>query len=151
MLMFVMSHSSTATEAINDDTVEICEQFAKLPKNEFGGIYVTNIFAFVQREAGRYETVNDQIGTENDRIIREYARTAQTTILCAWGDRCVDDRFPDRLNNIESMLREEVTLREDEGTLYCFEIADSGNPKQPLELIRDVGDVDDLILNEWRR
>ncbi len=140
MLMCVMSHPSTATLISNNDdyTVEICERFARVPQKSFGGIYITNVFAFVRANPNYHEQVDDPIGTENDRIIREYARKAGTTIICAWGNNCCDNRT----NHIETILREGVMSRDPEGTLNCFGTTD-GNPKQPLELLRN-RDIEEL-------
>ncbi len=157
VLMFVMSHPSQATVINNEDdpTVEICERFARLyPNNSaekiFGGIYITNVFAFMPRE----QRVDDPIGTENDRIIREYAGKARGDIICAWGDNCRDSRFPERRNHIEAILREEVRLRMGEGTLYCFGQKPNGNPKHPLELVDNVAAINDFAIRnldfmEW--
>ncbi len=147
MAMFVMSNPSAARVDRNDPTVDICEKFARLPQNPFGGIYITNIFAFVQGEIGRNEPVDDEIGTENCRIIREYVRIGQPTIICAWGNNCCDDRFQNQLNNVKAILRE------GDRTLECFGIKASRNPKQPLELLGNV-DIDEFNFNtlnliEW--
>ncbi len=129
MLMCVMSNPSTATVDENDPTVEICERFAKVPGNAFGGIYITNVFPFMQAEENPLLGEDDPISTENCRIIREYARTRGITIICAWGNNCCDDRFQNQLNNVKAILRE------GDRTLNCFDITDRGNPQQPLNLI----------------
>ena len=151
MLMLVMSHPSTATLISNNDdyTVEICERFAKLYTDvfdelAFGGIYVTNIFPFAPIGQNPLLGVDDLIITENDRIIREYAETEQTTIICAWGNNW----FPERRNHIEAILREGGR------TLNCFGQKPNGNPKHPLELVGNVADINDDIISaldfmEW--
>ncbi len=142
MLMFVMLHPSTATLISNNDdtTVEICERFAH--QHAFGGIYVTNIFAFVPIGQNPLLGVDNLIITENDRIIGEYAETEQTTIICAWGN----SRFPERRNHIEAILRRGGR------TLNCFDTPDR-NTIHPLELLgnRDIEELDFTALDfiEW--
>ncbi len=101
VLMFVMLQPSTATVISNNDdgAVQICEDRAKnyhLPNNqrlgfdghEFGGVYVTNIFPFIQIEQNLPVNEDDLNCIENRRIIKKYARIPNTTVVCAWGETC---------------------------------------------------------------
>ncbi len=113
MLMFVMSNPSTATVDENDPTVTRCEKRAKkhhltddeplcFGGQEFGGVYITNLFSFKGIEPNN-ERQENPFDIENRRIIGEYAQRANT-IVCAWGDVGVHARFPNQAEEITAIL-----------------------------------------------
>ena len=128
VLMFVMLHPSTATVVLNDNAISTCENRAKehydnFGGTQFGGFCVTNLFAFVQKDLNNYERVDDQSGTENLRIIEEYARKPNTTIVCAWGNECSDDRFAEQVAIIKELLAGT------EHPLHHLEALSNGQPR----------------------
>ncbi len=136
LLMFVMLNPSKATEVIPDRTVTMCMNRAKLPHHNFGGICVTNLFAFYSTDPQALIGIDDPIGTENYRIIEEKAQDAHT-IVCAWGDGGNDERFREYVANIKAMLRQAVGNR-----LCYFGLTDTlRQPKHP----RPLGYADDFF------
>ncbi len=119
VLMFVMSHASKATVRSNDGdaTVAKCEERARkhhLPtgtplcfgRQEFGGVCITNIFAFIQTEENPLSGETHPIGTENFEIIEEYARRDNIVVVCAWGSKCNHTLFLGQTEIIKPKLRE---------------------------------------------
>ena len=130
ILMFIMAHPSTATESCNDNAVSTCENRARNHYDDFGGtnfggVCVTNLFAFVQNDTNNYERVDDQNGTENLRIIKEYARRPDTTIVCSWGNEDDDNRFVEQATIIKNMLLET------EYPLHQLKLLKNGQPRKP--------------------
>ncbi len=117
VLMFVMSHASIATVRSNDgdQTVQICEDRARnhhLVTNNhidfrgmaFGGVCITNIFAFIETDENPLSRETHPVGAENYDIIEEYARRDNTLVVCAWGIEPIHHSFPDRRNEMKDRL-----------------------------------------------
>ncbi len=144
MLMFVMAHPSTATEKRNDRTIDMCEKRARnyhkvFGETEFGGLYVINIFAFVGTKVDCLKNVDAPIGTENYRMIQEYARKQDTKIVCAWGDKVNNPKFRNHLNDIKNILRQTAVE-----PLQYFKLT---KQKQPRHISRFKANVD---FKEWQ-
>lgn len=82
LLHFVMLNPSTADEINNDPTIERCQRRAI--KMGYGGLIVTNIFAYRSTDPEELKKVNDPIGFCNDSHIVDASRLAKDTI-CGWG------------------------------------------------------------------
>jgi hypothetical protein len=83
LLNFVMLNPSTADEVVNDPTVERCERRART--TGYGGLVVTNIFAWRSTDPAALRRVADPVGPENDRAIIAWAQRAEK-VVCAWGN-----------------------------------------------------------------
>ena len=118
VLMFIMSHAARATVENNHDDVAVskCEERARkhhLPVGrplcfggqEFGGVCVTNIFAFMQTEENPLADDDDPFYKENCKIIKQYAKRQDTTVVCAWGNQPIHRRLSNRRNRIKNKLR----------------------------------------------
>jgi hypothetical protein len=82
LIHFVMLNPSTADETDNDPTVERCKRRAE--QNGYGGLIVTNIFAYRSTEPKELKKCLDPIGFCNDSHIIDASRMAKDTI-CGWG------------------------------------------------------------------
>lgn len=80
---FLMLNPSTADEAVNDPTVERCEQRAR--RLGFERLIVTNLFAYRATSPLDMKAVVDPVGPENDAAILRAAREADK-VICAWGE-----------------------------------------------------------------
>jgi len=81
-LNFVMLNPSKATEVQNDPTIERCERRARALG--YGGVSVTNIFAWRETDPRAMRRATDPIGPENDKVIRDQALWADH-VIAAWG------------------------------------------------------------------
>ncbi len=112
VLMFVMSHASRATVVDNngDRAVSTCENRARnhhtdFNRNQpFGGVCVTNIFAFMQTEQNPLLGEANPVHTENYDIIEEYARRQNVVVVCAWGNKCNHPLFLEQAEIIKNIL-----------------------------------------------
>lgn len=81
-LTYVMLNPSTATEVQNDPTIERCERRARALG--YGGIKITNIFAWRDTDPKKLKQAKEPVGPENDALVAEAAAWADLT-LCGWG------------------------------------------------------------------
>ena len=144
VLMFVMAHPSTATEEDDDETIIICKNRAidhaqTFGGLDFGGVCVTNLFAFVQHDPRRYVSVDNQCGSYNNQIIRQYVSRRNTTTVCAWGSGNNDSRFLPQAETIKNILRQEEE-REGVNPLNYFRL--NRATQQPRHLSRFRSDID---------
>ncbi len=131
ILMFVMSRPSSATLMDNNDdrAVTTCENRARnhhilndnnldvdrLPfcfgRQQFRGVCVTNIFSFLETEENSLADDDDPFYKENCKIIKQYAKRQDTTVVCAWGNQRnqhnqpIHPRLSNRRNRIKNKLR----------------------------------------------
>ena len=83
---FIMLNPSTASHLVDDPTIRRCMQFAR--REKYGGMGVVNLYAWRATDPSELTEVFDPQGPENDEHLRnaiEYARFANTQIICAWG------------------------------------------------------------------
>ena len=80
---FLMLNPSTADETVNDPTVTRAERFAR--RWAYGGLIVTNLFAFRATDPQVMRAAADPVGPENDAAILAAAK-ASGLVLCAWGN-----------------------------------------------------------------
>lgn len=81
-LNFCMLNPSTADEKENDPTVERCQRRAEMMG--YGGLIVTNIFAYRSTDPSNLKKVDDPVGYWNDIAIISAAQNSDATI-CGWG------------------------------------------------------------------
>jgi hypothetical protein len=79
---FLMLNPSTADEIANDPTVERCERRARAWG--YGGLIVTNIFAYRATDPRVMRAQGDPVGPANDAYIRTAAAMSDL-VICAWG------------------------------------------------------------------
>ena len=123
--MFVGLNPSTADEVNNDPTVRRCINYAK--DWGYGGLCMTNIFAFRATDPKVMKRQEDPVGEENDRYLVECGKRAGI-IIAAWGTHGV---HMGRGKAVAEML----------GYLYCLGVTKDGHPKHPLYLRKDLKPV----------
>ncbi len=122
---FIMLNPSTADETANDPTIE--RQVRRVIRWQqrgvkFGGIVVTNLFAWRSTDPSALRHVDDPVGPENDVSIQEQAALAGM-VICAWGG---DGELFGRSAQVTKLLK---------GTLYALKVSDkTGQPHHPLYL-----------------
>lgn len=79
---FLMLNPSTADENASDPTATRCLNYAK--RWGYGGLIVTNLFAYRSTDPGRLKLAGDPVGEHNAHAILYAARQSQI-VVCAWG------------------------------------------------------------------
>lgn len=109
---------STADETVDDPTIRRCIQFAK--DWGYGGLIMSNLFAFRATLPSVMKAQADPIGIENDQWLQASAAQAGL-VLAAWGN---DGEYLNRGRTVAAMIR----------NLHCLGVTKSGQPKHPLYL-----------------
>lgn len=120
-VQFIGLNPSTADETQDDPTVRRCIAFAQ--KWGYGGMCMTNLFAFRATDPNVMKKADDPIGAENDNWLTWIAHGAGKTIAC-WG---VHGTHNNRASAIKLMLPE----------LYCLGLTKEGQPRHPLYLKKE--------------
>ena len=81
--MIIGLNPSTADEKENDPTIVRCIKFAR--SWGYGGVYVTNLFAYCATAPSDMMASNDPIGKENDEWLYKLANEADI-VVAAWGN-----------------------------------------------------------------
>lgn len=120
---FLMLNPSTADEVDNDPTVERCERRCRMWG--YGGLIVTNIFAFRATHPVDMKAATEPVGADNDAAILSVAERS-SLIVCAWGK---DGTFKNR--SVAVML----LLADHADKLHSLKMSDkTGQPYHPLYL-----------------
>lgn len=109
---------STADEHTDDATIRRCVGFAR--DWGYGGLYMTNLFAWRDTKPAKMKKAAEPIGKDNDYWLRWTAGLAGMAVA-AWG---IHGTFKERDKAVIAMLP----------TLHCFGTNDDGTPKHPLFL-----------------
>lgn len=107
---------STADEAMDDPTIRRCIQFAK--RWGYGGLLMTNLFAFRATDPKVMKQAVEPVGAENDQWLKESAAGAGL-ILAAWG-------------NHGTHLGRDRTVQKIISGAMCFRLTKQGQPEHPL-------------------
>ena len=127
-IIFVGLNPSTADETDDDNTIKKLMRYAK--RWGYGGIIMTNIFAFRATEPKDMKKAEDPIGPDNDRYLANMLSSGvATTVVAMWGNHGV---YKGREERVRQLLNE----MEFKGyiSVKCFEISKQGQPKHPLFL-----------------
>jgi hypothetical protein len=117
-VMFIGLNPSIADETDNDRTLNRCIRFAK--SWDYGGLYMTNLFAFVTPYPDEMKATADPVGKENDGWLSRIAGEA-SIVIAAWGN---DGVYLDRSSHVRSLL----------SNVHCLKLNKSGEPAHPLYL-----------------
>lgn len=123
-LPIVMLNPSTADADKDDPTIRRCIRFAR--RENFGGIYVVNLFAARSASPLLLSRLMDPVGPENDhwlRVVKDVAKACGNPILCAWG------AHPMVLSSVAYVLRG--------AELVCLGKTVTGFPRHPLYVPSD--------------
>ncbi len=113
-VMFIGLNPSTANEATDDPTIRRVVSFAN--RWGYGGVYMTNLFAFVTAYPEKLKECDDPLGA-NNKWLKEFAKKCER-IIFAWGS------FP------ESKERAKEVMQLFDG--YALMINKDGSPRHPL-------------------
>ena len=119
MMMFIGLNPSTANETTDDPTIRRVKRFAK--DWGYGGVFMTNLFAFVTAYPEELLKCDDPVG-DNDLWLKEIARECKD-ILFAWGSFNVNGR--------DKEIIEKFPLS------YVLGVNKDGSPKHPLYIKAD--------------
>ncbi len=119
LVMIIGLNPSTADARKNDPTIRRCISYAH--DWNYGGLVVTNLFAYRATYPTDLKDATDPVGPRNDAWIRRMAGQVET-IVAAWG-------------NDGAWLGRSATLRRVfDGRLRCLRINAGGDPAHPLYL-----------------
>ena len=125
-LQVIGLNPSTADETINDPTVARCIDFAK--RWGFGGLCMTNLFAFRATDPNVMKEHSSPIGDRNDRWLDETSQNAGL-ILFAWGNH---GTHLDRAATVSAVLCAKYRLK-----TVALEMTKAMQPKHPLYIKAD--------------
>ncbi len=120
-ICFIMLNPSTATDILNDPTVERCQRRASMLGA--GRLVVVNIFAWRATDPQDMLTAADPVGPLNNQAILEEALAADQVIL-AWG------------NHGKHLGRGDVRVLLKEANVHpmVLQMTQEGEPQHPLYL-----------------
>jgi hypothetical protein len=119
---FLMLNPSTADELSLDPSCTRARNYAQ--RWGFGGLLITNLFAWRATLPEELKIAKDPVGRANDSAILRAAREA-ALVVCAWGNH---GAHLDRAMRVEKMLRN-AGLR-----LHLLRMNGGGHPAHPLYL-----------------
>jgi hypothetical protein len=120
---FIMLNPSTADEVNNDPTVERQGRRVRGWGLGYGGLIVTNIFAWRSTDPSVLKTLVDPVGPEYDDAIVEAAHQSQI-VICAWGNH---GKILGRGEAVRKRLYMSTTL-------HYLRMSEEGHPWHPLYL-----------------
>ena len=122
IVLFVGLNPSTADESKDDPTIRRCVGFAR--RWGFGGIWMTNLFAYRATHPRELRRVADPVGPENDEWILR-SQEECTLVVAAWGN---GGRYRNRVGAVLPLLKNS----------HCLAVNQSGQPAHPLFLRGDI-------------
>lgn len=139
LIQFIGLNPSTADEIQDDNTVRRCKRFAQ--RWGYGGMIMTNIFAFRSTDPGRMKSHPNPTGetgrftsgrrvftNRNDFHLFE-TRKEVAKAVAAWGNHGL---HLDRSSAVLKLLRD----------LHCFRVTKLGQPEHPLYMPYSIAPVD---------
>lgn len=118
MVMFIGLNPSTADETLDDPTIRRCIGYAK--DWGYGGLLMTNIFAYRSTDPRGLLTVEDPIGPDNDKALLKCFLEVDLAIA-AWG---VHGTLVERDKRVRELL----------APLHYLRLTKAGHPAHPLYL-----------------
>jgi hypothetical protein len=147
-LAFVMLNPSTADAEVNDATIRRCLGFAQ--RWGYGSLEVVNLFALRTPHPQQLRQVAEPVGAECDAFILAAVARAERVVL-GWGnwgklygrDRAVLDLLIHSAMTHPTMTHPTMThpTMTHAPNLYCLGCNQSGQPRHPLYLKREVQPV----------
>ncbi len=128
-VMFIMLNPSTADAEQDDPTIRRCINYAK--DWGYGGIYVGNLFAFRATDPKDLLRAEEPIGTDNLQYLKSMQAECEITI-CAWGNGDIVKKLINKHNPDYN------PLQQINNKIYCLELSNTGTPKHPLYLRKDL-------------
>lgn len=133
VITWIMLNPSTATELVNDPTIERCIIRAK--SYGFGSCQILNLFAFRATNPHELKVQVEPIGeSNNDFILSECSNAGK--IICAWGNHgTLANRSEEVLNLIKDF------------DLYYLRLTSIGQPSHPLYISYEIKPKPCYVLN----
>ncbi len=119
---FLMLNPSTADEAKLDPSCTRARRYAE--RWGYGGLIVTNLFAFRQTSPGKMKAASDPVGRGNDAAILRAAREA-AIVVCAWGNHGAHEGRSSKV--VDFLKKEKIGL-------HVLRLNGNGEPAHPLYL-----------------
>ncbi len=120
-VMFIMLNPSTADGTNDDPTIRRCIKFAA--GWGYGGLIVTNLFAYRTTNPKKLLLVDDPIGPKNNEYI-ELGHNEAITTIAAWGTK-------------GQILNRNKEVIEQLADLDCIGITQNNHPNHPLYMKAD--------------
>ncbi len=114
--MFIGLNPTAADAVSNNPTTNRCIGFAK--SWGYGGLCLTNLFAYLSAQPTGLRAAKDPIGPDNDQWLAKMAKDAGI-IIAAWG-------------NDGSLFKRSQMVATSISNLHCLKINKSGEPAHPL-------------------
>ena len=133
MMAWVMLNPSTADGQVDDPTITRCINFADAWG--FGGFMVYNLFAYRSTSPRNLWLVNDPVGVENSRWVREAAN--YPLVVAAWGTSTAVQL----LHRRQVPHHAEMSSALNTLNLHCLGTTKNGSPRHPLYLRKDTTPV----------
>lgn len=123
LVNFIGLNPSTADAWCDDPTIRRCVRFAL--DWGYGGIVMTNLFAYRLTDSKKLKTVRDAVGEGNGAALTQATSDSQL-IVCAWGRHALAAPVARTLT---------ATLAQRE--LHCLGLTKNGFPRHPLYIRAD--------------
>lgn len=130
--MFVGLNPSTADETQDDPTIRRCIRFAR--DWGYGGLVMTNLFAFRSTDPRQLNTAEDPIGPANDAALVAAAASAGV-VVAAWG-----------VHGTHNGRAQDVIDRGLLGSFTVLGLTADGHPRHPLYMRADCRPLNPLTL-----
>lgn len=121
-VQFIGLNPSTADETVDDQTIRVCQGFAK--RWGYGAMCMTNLFAFRATNPRVMMQHAAPIGKDNDAWLQSIAKEASLIIAC-WGTEGIH-------------LGRNVAVRCMIAGLHHIGLSKNGHPRHPLRICTDV-------------
>lgn len=121
-VMFIGLNPSIADENENDQTLKRCIGFAK--SWGYGGLCMTNLFAFVSTDRDVMKEADEPIGLDNDMWLLKTAGQVEK-VVAVWGE---DGTHLGRSSQVRELI----------SNLYYIKLTKTGEPSHPLYLKGDL-------------
>ncbi|QOI90238.1 hypothetical protein QKU58_gp093 [Pyramimonas orientalis virus] len=118
-IMFVMLNPSTADADVDDPTIRRVVNFCIAWG--YGGVYVTNLYAFRSTDPKRLKDIVDPCGPENIQNIQNLINLVDKVVY-AWGNTKKEPEWLKKIVNIP----------------YCIDVSKKNIPKHPLYLRKNL-------------
>jgi hypothetical protein len=122
MINFIGLNPSTADQVDNDPTMRRCINFAKAWG--YGGLYMTNLFAYRTSKPKELFKVQQPIGVENDNYLIETGKKVKKVVF-AWG---ASGSFLNRDKQVFDIISKG----------YYIALTKENHPRHPLYLKSDL-------------
>lgn len=143
---FIMQNPSTGDEYVDDPAIDECIKLVRKwdhdDKLSHDGIAVVNLYACVGSDSAKLDQLEDPIGPENDRYLKEAIKQYTDSIIIAWGDGTGNlPELAKRRRAVRAMLPK--------NGIYCLGTTENGQPRYPKPRFKSANT--ELHVQNWPR